>query len=455
MDLTQGNIREQLVRMAVPAGIGMLFHTFYNVTDTFYAGMINTEALAALSISFPVFFILLAAAVGFSQGTTAIISNYLGSKNQEKACQAYVQSLIYSLIFSTVIGLIVYFISTPIFKFFGAQDSFLKTSLEYMNVIALFAPIMALSLVVNSILNASGDTKKNRNIMIFAFFLNIILNPVLCFGFLFIPALGVKGIAYSTVFVELLTIFYLGYHAFQLPMMKNFKISSCSLKLDYLIDFLKQSVPASLNMLMIAVGFFVIQKFVNVYGSSAAAAYGIALRIEQIILLPSIGLNIALLSIVGQNYGAGNFDRIEKSHFEAIKIGIGLMTIGALILFFFGDFLVKFFTKDPEVIAMADSYLFMAAFLTIIYQFIHMTGSVFQGLKKPMFNTIYTFFRLGALPPFVYHFYSVTLAMGLKGIWWGIFSINLVFAVMIFIHIRKIIVGLKSNKVDQIQTSAI
>jgi putative MATE family efflux protein len=291
--------------------------------------------------------------------------------------------------------------------------------------------------------------------MIFAFFLNIILNPVLCFGFLFIPALGVKGIAYSTVFVELLTIFYLGYHVLQLPMMKNFKISNCSLNIDYLIDFLKQSVPASLNMLMIAVGFFVIQKFVNVYGSSAAAAYGIALRIEQIILLPSIGLNIALLSIVGQNYGAGNFDRIEKSHFEAIKIGIGLMTIGAFILFFFGDFLVKFFTKDPEVIAMADSYLFMAAFLTIIYQFIHMTGSVFQGLKKPMYNTIYTFFRLGALPPFVYHFYSVTLAMGLKGIWWGIFSINLVFAVMIFIHIRKIIVGLKSNKIDQIQTSTI
>jgi len=131
------------------------------------------------------------------------------------------------------------------------------------------------------------------------------------------------------------------------------------------------------------------------------------------------------------------------------------MTVGALILFFFGDFLVKFFTKDIEVIKMADSYLFMAAFLTIIYQFIHMTGSVFQGLKKPMYNTIYTFFRLGVLPPFIYHFYSVTLEMGLIGVWWGIFSINAVFAVMIFIHIRKIIVGLKLNKINRAQTNAI
>ena len=160
MDLTQGNIQKQLISMAVPAGIGMLFYTLYNVVDTFYAGLISTEALAGLAISFPVYFILLAFAVGFGQGTTALVSNLLGSKKEEEAIYIYVQSLTISLLLSVLIGFITYKISEPVFIFFGASGLFLENGLRYMQTLAFGAPFFIFANVINSFLYAQGDTKK-------------------------------------------------------------------------------------------------------------------------------------------------------------------------------------------------------------------------------------------------------------------------------------------------------
>ena len=134
------DIKSQLIKIAFPAGIGMMFHTFYNITDTFYAGLIGSEAIGAMAITFPVFFILLALAIGFSQGTTALISNYIGAKDLRSACEIYIQALIYSLIISIAVGLMIFYSSEWIFNFFGADGNFLLMAISYISVIALGAP---------------------------------------------------------------------------------------------------------------------------------------------------------------------------------------------------------------------------------------------------------------------------------------------------------------------------
>ena len=169
MDLTQGTIRKQLISMAVPAGIGMLFYTLYNVVDTFYAGLISTEALAGLAISFPVYFILLAFAVGFGQGATALVSNLLGSKKEEDAIYIYIQSLTISLLLSVLIGYITYKVSEPVFIFFGASDLFLENGLRYMQTLAYGAPFFIFANVINSFLYAQGDTKKIEMLLLLVF----------------------------------------------------------------------------------------------------------------------------------------------------------------------------------------------------------------------------------------------------------------------------------------------
>ena len=217
------------------------------------------------------------------------------------------------------------------------------------------------------------------------------------------------------------------------------------------IDIFKQALPASMNMLLIGIGFFIIQKYVTGYGASASAGYGIALRIEQIILLPAIGLNTAMLSMTGQNYGAKNFDRIYEAFVTSLKLALLLMVFGSAILFLAGEQMAYLFTRDTEVIKIAGSYLFMAAFLTFVYQVIHQSGSVLSGMKKPTINAFYTLLRLAIIPPFTFYFFSQTLGLGLNGIWWAILCSNIIAAFLIFFHMRYLIkkegLALKTNPV--------
>ncbi len=436
MDLTQGDIRKQLIGMAVPAGTGLLFYTLYNVVDTFYAGLISTEAIAGLSISYPLYFILLAFAVGFGQGATALVSIAIGKKKLDEAMKIHIQALLITLLISIAIGLTTYLLSKPVFLYFGAEGIFLNNGLKYIKVLSIGAPIFIVSFVVNSLLYAQGDTKKNRNALIISFFINLIFSPFLSLGYGPVPALGTLGIALATVMSQLFHFFYLSYYAIRSPLFKHFSYQYIRLEFKFVIRILKQSIPSSLNMLMIAIGFFIMQKFVTSHGASASAAYGIALRIEQIILLPAIGFSSALLSMVGQNFGSKNFDRIFEAFLISLKLSLTIMIFGAIILIFAGEIIASFFSRDSEVVMIAGSYLFMAAFLAFIYQIIDRCDSVLSGLRKPSINVFYTFIRLVFLPPFIIYLFSETLEKGLVGIWWAIFFTNLFGSVLVYFHMR-------------------
>tara|TARA_B100000886_G_C20423634_1_gene492825 strand:- start:67 stop:1422 length:1356 start_codon:yes stop_codon:yes gene_type:complete len=436
MDLTQGNIKKQLISMAIPAGTGLFFYTLYNIVDTFYAGLISTEAVAGLAISFPLYFILLAFAVGFGQGTTALVSIYIGKKREDEAIKIHTQALIITMFVSLLVGFFTFIIAKSVFIFFGADGIFLENGLKYFQILSIGAPIFIVSFVINSLLYAQGDTRKNRNALIISFFINLIFSPFLSLGLGPLPALGTLGIGLATVISQLFHFFYLGYFAYRSPLFKSFKLSYLNLEIEIILKILKQSLPSCVNMLLIAIGYFITQKFVTSYGASASAAYGIALRIEQIILLPAIGFSSALLSMVGQNYGAKNFDRIYKAFIISLQISIYMMIFGAFILFFAGETIALLFSRDKDVIKIAGTYLFMAAFLCFVYQIIDRSDSVLSGMRKPIVNVFYTFIRLVMLPPFVIYFFSENLKYGLNGIWWAIFATNAFGSVFIYINMR-------------------
>ena len=315
-----------------------------------------------------------------------------------------------------------------------------------MVLLFLFLPMSSTLFYMHKVIQ-----KKNRNALIIGFIINLIFNPILSLGIGPFPALGTMGIAIATILCQIFNVIYLGYFVLKSPLSKKFQFSYCKLQIKMTIDIFKQALPASMNMLLIGIGFFIIQKYVTGYGASASAGYGIALRIEQIILLPAIGLNTAMLSMTGQNYGAKNFDRIYEAFVTSLKLALLLMVFGSAILFLAGEQMAFLFTRDTEVIKIAGSYLFMAAFLTFVYQVIHQSGSVLSGMKKPTINAFYTLLRLAIIPPFTFYFFSQTLGLGLNGIWWAILCSNIIAAFLIFFHMRYLIkkegLVLKTNPV--------
>ena len=418
--LTTDPISSLIWRIALPMSIGMFFNTMFNVVDTYYAGKIGTEALAALALSFPVFFIILSVGSGISQGTTALLANALGEGNTNDCRRYFAQAIFFVIIGALVMAVAGWLTSPFIFKSLGASGSYLQTCLEYMNVILAGSVLMLLPIVLNSALSSQGNTIPYRNYLIAGFIANCLLNPLFILGWWGLPKMGVAGLALATLVVHLGGIIYLWVHLQKSELFK--KITPRELAPDWAVlkKIAGQAVPAGLNMLTIAIGMFVINWFVQHFDKEAIAAAGVAMRVEQIILMPTIGLNFAALSIIGQNHGAKLPHRVREAWMTNIKFGAIIMFVGGFVLYFLREPGLRFFTDDEAVIAIGYDCLLVSAVTLAAYPILFVTVFAFQGLKQPMIGLWIGLYRQLIAPILIIHTLTFTLAWGLWGIWWGI-----------------------------------
>ena len=433
LDVVGEPIIDLLKKIAIPASTGTLFQTLYNIVDTFFAGKISANALAAIAKSFPLYFIIIATGVGIVSASNALISNSLGAKDDRTASLYVAQSLLYSVIVSIVVTIIGLSFSDDLLIFMGSDQETINLATNYLNVIFFATFIFLIQISLNGALNAQGDTKSYRNVLIVSFFLNIGLNPLFIFGLGPIPAFGIAGLAIATVIAQLLGLFYLAYKVYCCEL-KQYLSPKCFLpKFDLIKNLTNQSVPMMMNMFMIGLGIYNILFFVSKFGYLAAAGYGSALRIEQILLLPVIGLNTAVLTIAGQNFGAKFFDRVDESYTKAIIVGSLFMILAGIIIFLLADNIVSIFTDNQEAINFGADYLKVAAFIGPVYPVFFITNALFQAIKKPIYTVIITFSRLVLLPFSTMSVVVFVLDGTFKDLFLGLFFINWTFGIVVFL----------------------
>jgi putative MATE family efflux protein len=413
--------------------------TLYNVVDTFFAGKISAEALAALAQTFPVYFIIIAMGVGLSIGTTSLISNAIGKKKDKQASFFLAQSTLLSIVTATFVTLLGIFIGPRII--FAMNDSLvlLNLSMDYLNIIFLGSIFIFIQMSVNSLLTATGDTKSNRNVLIFSFFLNIILNPLFIFGYGIIPAMGIKGIALSTIVSQFIGVIYITHKVSRTYLSEYICPKYFLPNIKILIELLTQGIPASLGMMMISVGVFIILFFIGQFGDLAIAGYGTAIRYEQLYLLPVLGLNTAVLAMVGQNYGAKNIVRVDKIYNKALLYGCSFMFVSGFIIFFTAEFAVSLFTNNKEVIIYGTTYLKITAIVVPIYPIFFISNALIQGLKKANIVMYLTLFRMVILPISLLWFLIFYLNSSYAFVFWGLLIINWLFGIFVFILTKMLI----------------
>jgi putative MATE family efflux protein len=292
----------------------------------------------------------------------------------------------------------------------GSDQEAIILTRKYLDVIFYGTIIVLIQISLNGTLNAQGDTKSYRNVLIFSFFLNIILNPLFIFGYGFIPAFGIAGLAIATVVAQFVGLLYLAYKVYCCELKQYLKPECFIPKFDLLVELLYQTIPVMFSMLLIGVGLFNILYFIGQFGDLATAGYGAALRIEQVFLLPVIGLNTAVLSIGGQNFGAKNYDRLRELYRKALMFGSSFMICAGIIIFLGAEFLVSLFTDNQEAIKHGAIYLKVAALIGPIYPVFFITTAVFQAVKKPLYSLYLSILRLTALP-----FLSLWYVINIKG----------------------------------------
>ena len=382
MNLLKDEVSLLVRKLAVPASVGTLFQTLYTLVDTFYAGKISPEALSALSKSFPIYFLIIATSIGVTVAGTSLIGSSIGEKNEKNVLSYFGNVIIYSIIISIVVSILGFAFGEKIFLLMNSSQEVTILGLEYINVIFLGTILFILVVALNSFLHAEGDTKTYRNVLIFSFFLNIILNPIFIFGFLFIPPLGITGIGIATLIAQFVSLLVILIKILNNQRIKQITLDHFKAKFFFLKNIFFQSMPITIAILGYSIAATIVFTYVGLFGEYAVAGYGSATRIEQVVLLPILGINTAIISIIAQNIGAKYYDRVEQSYFTSIKYGLIIMLIAGVVIFISADIVPKFFSSNPEVIMHGSMYLKISAFILPAYPIFFLSNGFFMALKK-------------------------------------------------------------------------
>lgn len=421
-DLTTGSIYRHLIRLSIPASMGMVFNTLYNLTDLWFAGLVSDAALAGMSVAGSVFFLLLGMSIGLRTGTAAMIAADIGAGRRNEA-QAWLDTGIGVAVVLSVLSLVIgWLVADDIILFLGATPTTAPPAKEYLSIILGGNIIFVLGFVASGALMAMGDTASYRNALAVGFFVNFALNPALTFGL----GLGVTGLALATLITQTGTAVYM----FLVLKRRLGAWAAPGFDMARWGPFLQQTVPASLNMMTIILGGFITVAFVGRFGVEQVAGYTVGLRLEQVLLLPALGLNAAVMALAGQNFGAGQPERVRESYLKGLTIGLGMAAVCIPVMVFFSPALMMVFSGDETIIGTGASYLRIDALAFYGYVVLFQSVAVLQAMKRPMFPMVLGIARQLVLPACINYVLIVWLGYPLMAVFVTVVGVVIAAAVV-------------------------
>ncbi len=401
--------------------VGMFFQTMYNVVDTWTAGKLSIEALAGLTASFPVFFLVIAVAHGCQAATNALVSQALGAEQEKTVCRLSMQALVFAAWMSVLIGIIGYVVAPDILRWMHVTGETLQLSVSYIRTLFWATPFFVFASTLHAMMSAHGETRPFRNSLIAGFVLNILFDLWFVFGGAGLPPMGFAGIARATVLIQGLVMVYMILKAVQHQALHVRSIRDFIPDLKIQFQYLMLGFPAFLNLLTIAAGIFVYNSFAANVSTEVLAAFGVAMRIEQIALLPAIGLNTAAMTLAGHCLGAKRLDRLREILFACLRFGLWIFFLGAPLVALFARFWITRFNQDPAVVESGVVLLRISMLTFYAYVIVFVLTSMLQGLQKPFFAVWMGLYRQIAAPLFLIPLLMHHLTPPELGIWWGAF----------------------------------
>ena len=437
-DLTTGSIASHFRKLAIPAALGMLFTTLYNAVDVYFAGQIGTESQAGLAIGFQAFFVLVAVAFGLSSAMSALVGNARGTKDNRVARRLAVQGLAFATVATIVLMIFAIWFGPRAIILISEPGEYRDAAKGYFYWLVAALPGFILAFSANGILQAHGDSVTLQRGQMVAFFANIALNPLFIYGIPgVIGGMGFNGIALATILSQTGVMVWILWTVSRLEIMQGVEPRHVRLEWATVKEILAQMLPTTTAMMVMFVSGFVVQYALKGFGEEAIAAYGIALRIEQILLLPVLGMTGALLPIAAQNYGAKNHARVREAVWFCWKLGFVMTALAAPILWFGGGLAMSIFTDDTDVIPIGQSYLRVDGFLFPLYMMLFAINSLLQALKKPVYTLWISLYRQGFGVAFFVWLLIGVFGMDVWGVWLGIgAAVSTGWAIALWITIR-------------------
>jgi putative MATE family efflux protein len=401
-DLTQGSVIKHLLSMAAFMAVGVLVSTLYFLADLYWVGRLGKEAIAAVSVAGNLTMIVMALTQMLGVGATTLISHAAGKKDQPRAELLFNQSFVMSILVAIGLGVLGFLLRDGYCNSLSADAA---TSTLAKSYLLWFLPALLLQFPLvglGSALRANGIMKPTVGLQVLSVVINIVLAPVLIFGWIGLPKLGVTGAALAT-FIAILVANVL--------MVIYFETKYHYLRFRFLLfrpqikiwgQILRIGVPAGTEFILLFVYIWIVYIIIRNFGPAAQAGFGVGAGVMRALFLPVMALSFAVAPIVGQNFGGRHAARVRQTVYSALGIATAMMLFLAIITYLMSATLIRPFSSDPQVIAFGSEYLAIVAFNFVAAGIVFTSSSIFQGIGNtwpPLFSSMtrLVFFILPAL----------------------------------------------------------
>lgn len=436
-NLLEGPILKSILVISIPIIFANVLMTIYQLIDTFWVGRLGLEAVAAVSLSFPILFFLTSWAMGFTMAGSILVAQYNGKKDSENVSLSTGQTITLMLFFSVIISILGYFSSGFFLSFLTKDPSVLTQATSYLKILFLSTFALLIFSAFQSSLRSVGEVKFPMMVVLITVVLNFFLDPLFMFGWNFIPAMGVSGVALATLVTQYLSamvgvvILVKGNYGVKL------RLRDLKLRRLWIKKLFKLGFPSSIEHSSRAFGMVLMTFVVSIFGTLAVAAYGIGTRVLMFVIIPAVGLSISISTLVGNNLGAKRYNRTEKIVKTGIKLGFFALILIGILLFIFARQITQFFVpNEPELIVMSALFIRIMA---LSFGFIGIQMTIIGTLKAAGKTT--TSMLLAMFHTFLLFILSFILAIsfGLKelGIWVAYPAANFLSLILAFYFYRK------------------
>lgn len=427
-------IKKLIMTMSLPIMISMLVQALYNIVDSMFVARVSDNALAAVSLCYPIQMIIVAVACGTAVGLNALLSRYLGQGKPKEANQVALHGILLAIVNWLIFAVIGIFFSEAFLKLFSTDQEIVSMGVSYMKICTIFSFGVFMQITYERIMQSTGNTVYNMIIQGVGALVNIILDPIFIFGMLGLPAMGVTGAAIATVIGQIVAML-LGIIITQTKIKEvQIHLREFQLKIRIIKDMYRIAIPAILMQSIMSFMTVFMNMILVTFSELAVSAFSIYFKLQQFVFMAVNGMNNALIPIISYNFGAKKQQRILDSIHFSLIVACVIMIVGTIVFQCFPEQLMYLFDANEEMMSIGVPALRIISLSFVFAGISLVLSAVFQSVDHANKSLVITLLRqMVLLLPIVY---LLANQFGLDALWWAFPITEAIVSILAYINLK-------------------
>lgn len=406
-----------VLSMSLPMVISMAVNSLYNIVDSYYVAQINENAMTSLSLVYPIQNLISSIGVGFSIAMNAVIAFHLGAQEKEKASDAATQGMVLSFLHGILLTIFCLSVIPHFLRMFTQDEQIIEMGMEYSTIVFSFSIAVTVGIAFEKIFQAVGMMNISMISMALGCIINIILDPIFIFGFGPIPAMGIRGAAIATGIGQTLPVFIYLFFYITLSIPVRIERKRIKLEKDLVIRLYSIGIPAALNMALPSVLISALNGILSAYSQVYVLVLGVYYKLQTFLYLPANGIIQGIRPLVGYNYGAKEYGRVQKIYRTALTLACMIMIVGTALCWLFPSNLIGLFTENADTVKIGVTALHIISLGFVVSAVSVVSSGALEGLGKGVPSLFISLSRyIIVIIPVAFCFSRVLRAVG---VWWA------------------------------------